>query len=92
MADKITETYTLGIGFQWHDREKDADKITYMKLPNPMSGLTKQQIVSAAQTLLTGEEPILRDAYGDELDSATAVYTAYTESVRQTEFDIGIES
>ena len=91
MADKVTEEKILGIGFQWHDAEKDTDKITYMKLSNPMNGLTEQQIKAAAANLLTGEDPILLDANGDPL-SSTACFTAYVENTRNTEYDIGIES
>lgn len=92
MADKITQGITLAIGFEWYDIDKGKQKIGYMKIPNPRTGLTEQQIKTAAATLLTGEDPILQDDYGHlPSENPLTCVTAYTESTRTIDYDIGIE-
>lgn len=89
MADKVTEQKILAIGLEY---EKDGSARTaYIKIPNPRNNLTETQIKEATQKLLEGAEPILRSTTGAPLDSATAIVTAYTENVKTTEYDIGIE-
>lgn len=89
MADKNTEQRILAIGLEY---EKDgANKTAYIKIPNPRNNLTEQQIKEATQKLLDGAEPILRSTTGAPLDSSTAIVTAYTEYVKTTEYDIGVE-
>lgn len=93
MADKITEEKILAIGLEYEGvtSEGPKTKTAYVKIPNPKTNLTEQQIKNVAMQLISGEGAILRDAEGDDFDTETAIVTAYTESVKKTVIDIGIE-
>lgn len=86
MADKITENVILGIGIEYTDTQTDKAKTTYIKIPNPRSGVTKNQIQTAMQNYLTGN--IFFDENYEPLVGATTK-TAYTERTRTTDYDIG---
>lgn len=93
MADKITEGTTLSIGFEYVNND-GKDKTTYLKIPNPKASvMTESWIKQQARQLISGDNPILLPADSDQpFDSSTAVFTAYTETTRTTDYDIGIES
>lgn len=86
MADKITQTVILGIGIKYTDAETGKSKTSYIKAPNPRSGITETQIKTAMQNYLTGN--IFYDENGEPLTGATTE-TAYTERTKITDYDIG---
>lgn len=85
MADKITENAILGIGVEYTDSEAKK-KTAYVKVPNPRSGVTETQIKTAMQNYLTGN--VFVDENYDPLTGAV-VSTAYKETTRRTDYDIG---
>lgn len=93
MADKITEGTILAIGLEYEgvSSEGPKTKTAYVKVPNPKSNLTEQQIRTVALQLISGEGAILRDAEGDDFDSDTAIVTAYTEYEKKIEYDLGLD-
>lgn len=91
MADKVTTTQTLGIGLEYTDTETTTTKTVYLKVENPRTGLTKQQITEQALKFISGTNPILMTPQAQQFDSSTAIATAYIEDVEKTEFDIGVE-
>lgn len=88
MADTVTTTKTLAIGFEYVDSETAKTKTAYLKIPNFKTSLTETQIKNAAQNLISGENPILKDPQDKNFDTATAIATAYTETVETTELDL----
>lgn len=91
MADKITTTKTLAIGFQWTDTDLK-EKITYIKVPNPKPNITKTNIDDAFNSLAgqgSYTNAILLDKNGQKFDRWT---DAYTETTIETVFDIGVEN
>lgn len=91
MADKITNTNTLGIGVEYLYSKPGEPvgliiKTTYIKLPNPKSNLDKETITNAA---LPFAQNILKADTGAPL-SNTTISTAYRETQTTTELDIGI--
>ena len=95
MADKITESTILSIGFEYTG-DDEVKRTTYLKIPNPKgSVMTESWIKQQARQLISGDNPILLpnpDYTSQPFDSSTAVFTAYTETTRNTDYDIGIES
>lgn len=94
MADTVTTTNTLGIGFEYIDSETQKTKTVYLKVPNPKNGLTESQIKTAAANLITGANPILLPPENKSdipFDTSTGIITAYTETIETTEYDIGVE-
>jgi len=93
MARTTTTTDTLGIGLE--DSEIGSGttraKTIYLKIPNPKADLTESQIKQAVQTLISGENPILLDTYGEPYNSATAIVAAYTETQEIISLDTGYE-
>lgn len=90
MADKITTTKTIAIGFQWTDTNLQ-EKVTYVKFPNPKANLEKSSINDVFNALAgTQSYPaILLDKNGQRFNKWT---DAYTETTVETIFDIGVES
>lgn len=95
MADKTTETYTLGIGVEYVRVTGDNEgktKTTYFKLPNPRDGLTEQAIRTVTEPLLTvqGENgtPFWTDPDTGAAMSDAKILTAYTEYQKVTEYDL----
>lgn len=95
MADKITEGTILSIGFEYTG-DDEQKRTTYLKIPNPKASvMTEAWIKQQARQLISGDNPILlpNPEYSSEpFDSATAIFTAYTENTRSIDYDIGIES
>ena len=91
MADKIETSSTLSIGIRntnGYDEENPA-KIQYIKIPNPKTGLTEEQIKTATQTGITNR--IYIDDKGVVYASDSKIVTAYTEYQTITTVDIGME-
>lgn len=86
MADKITTTRTLGIGFESKTPD-GGKKNTYLKIPNYKENLTEKAIKTAVAALITSG--VILDPYGNEYDSSEAIFTAYTENQTVTALDIG---
>lgn len=90
MADKITNTNTLGIGIEYlYNKPGETSKTiktTFIKLPNPKSQLDKATITAAA---LPFAQNILITDTGDTLSDVT-VATSYRETQTITELDIGL--
>lgn len=86
MADKITESTILAIGVEYTDETSGNKKTSYIKTPNPKSGITETQIKTAMQNYLTNNIFV-----NDDLSPLTdaSVSTAYKETTRRTEYDIG---
>lgn len=80
MADKITQTNNLYIGFT--DSE---DKLKTIKIPNPDSDATTEESIRSAAEALIGIG--ITDSM-DEPFSSTSITTAYVEQVSKTELDI----
>lgn len=95
MADKITEGNSLAIGLQYDYTNPEDEVIktrtTYIKVPNPKSNLTAQQIKTVAAQLIAEDGGIIRNAEGGTYDSSTAIFTAYTEYEKKIEYDIGVD-
>lgn len=95
MADKITEGNSLAIGLTYDYTNPDDQVIktrnTYIKVPNPRSGLTEQQIRTVAAQLIAEDGGIIRNAEGGTYDSSTAIFTAYTEYEKKIEYDLGLD-
>lgn len=95
MADKITEGNSLAIGLQYDYTNPDDEVIktrtTYIKVPNPKTGLTKQQIQTVMAKLISEDGGIILNAEGGTYDSSTALFTAYTEYEKKTEYDLGLD-
>lgn len=92
MADKVTITKTLGIGYEYLDSETQKTKTVYLKVPNPKDNLTESQIKTAALNFINGEDPIFLPPNSSEpFDTATAIATAYREEIQTTNYDIGVE-
>lgn len=91
MADTITNTNTLAVGLEYTDTTTDTVKTVYLKVPNPKSGLSETTIKNTIQKFISGENPILKTPQFQDFDSATAIATAYTETVQRTDYDIGID-
>lgn len=92
MADKVTVTKTLGIGYEYLDSETQKTKTVYLKVPNPKDNLTESQIKTAALNFITGEDPIFLPPNSSQpFDTATAIATAYREEIQTTNYDIGVE-
>ena len=92
MADKITQSVILGVGIKYLavvDIEEGTtkDKTTYIKVPNPRSGITENQIKTAMQNYLTGN--IFLDPRAAEPLENASIDTAYTEITKTTDYDIG---
>lgn len=96
MADKITTTNILAVGIRYtSDYTTDKKSTIFMKLPNPQSDLTEQQIKNVFTPLLTTQEgqggAFLTNPTTDEnFDSSASVHTAYTEYQRVVEIDLGL--
>lgn len=80
MADKITTSRTLYIGYT-----DNQNKLETMKLPNPKTNLSEDQI-RTAMNYLTDTIGIF-DKNGEAL-SNTQLTTAYIDDVRKIELDI----
>lgn len=92
MADKVTVTKTLGIGYEYLDSETQKTKTVYLKVPNPKDNLTESQIKTAALNFINGEDPIFLPPNSSQpFDTATAIATAYREEIQTTNYDIGVE-
>lgn len=85
MANKVTEASILGIGIEYTDAE-GKKKTAYIKTPNPRENVTETQIKTAMQNYLTGN--VFVDENLDPLTGAS-VSTAYKETTRRTDYDIG---
>lgn len=92
MADKTTNTEILGVGLEYIDTDTSTTKTVYLKVQNPRTSLTEQQIKEQTLKLISGTDPILLTPQGQTFDTSTAIATAYTESVERTDYDIGVES
>lgn len=88
MADTITTTNILGVGLEYVDDETQRTRTTYLKLPNPKSDLTEQQIKAGVLTLIDGTEPILKDINGNAFNTETAIATSYFEDQEIIDMDI----
>jgi len=93
LADKVTVTKTLGIGYEYLDSETQKTKTVYLKVPNPKDNLTESQIKTAALNFITGEDPVFLPPENAEgpFETATAIATAYREEIQTTNYDIGVE-
>lgn len=85
MADKITENSILAIGIEYTDNTTGSTKTGYIKVPNPRSTVTENQIKTAMQNYLTGN--IFVDENADTVNASVA--TAYKEKTKRTDYDIG---
>lgn len=90
MADTITSGTILAVGLEYTDINTAKIRTTYLKVPSPKNNLTESQIKAAVSQLITGEEPILKDTYGNAF-SESAIATAYTESTEEIDIDIDVE-
>lgn len=84
MADKVTQTKTLGVGIQHGGTTTQTT--TYIKIPNPKQNLNESQIKTAVQLYISSG--ILGNTDGGTLINPV-VKTAYTETVETTDLDIG---
>ena len=91
MAQTTTTTNTLGVGLEYNDTAAQRIKTAYLKIPNPKNNLTEQEIKTAVLTLINGEEPIIKDTFGNAFDTTTAIATAYTEAQEVIDIDTGYE-
>jgi len=91
MAQTTTTTNTLGVGLEYNDSTAQRIKTAYLKIPNPKNNITEQEIRTAVLTLISGEEPVLKDTFGNAFDTATAIATAYTETQEVIDIDTGYE-
>lgn len=83
MADTVSSTYKLHIGF-----ENSEGKIKYpVIIPNPKSSLTETQIQTAAQRFLD-DKIILDDSLTNATDTYVSVATAFSERKTITDLDI----
>lgn len=90
MADTIKEGTIIAVGVEYTDAEAKTKNV-YVKIPNPKSNITEQQVKSIFQgEIIGGANPLFVPPEGGTLDSDTAVFTAYTEYTKTTEYDIGV--
>lgn len=89
MADTITSSSIIAIGINNEVNNPEA-KTQYIKLQNPKSNLTEEQIRAAVQPGLT--QSIYLDANGIAYTSESSIVTAYTENQTVQALDIGVES
>lgn len=95
MADKITITNILAVGIRYtSDYTTDKKSTIFMKLPNPQSNLTEQQIKNVFTPLLTTQEgqggAFLTAPTDENFDSSASVHTAYTEYQKVVDIDLGL--
>lgn len=93
LADKETRTNTLVVGVQNTNAEaydeSNTAKTQYIRLPNPKTNLTEEQIKNAVQTGLTDE--IWLDNKDVVYATDSKITTAYTEHQSILAVDIGVE-
>lgn len=87
MADTITSSSVLAIGINNEANNPEA-KTQYIKLPNPKSGLTENQIKTAVQPGL--DSSIYLDNNGVPYTTNSSIVTAYVEEQTVQQLDIGV--
>lgn len=89
MADSITSSSELAIGLDYpHQNEETGTTSTrtvYLKIPNPKSNLTEQEIKTAMTTFINQQIIFDPDA---QAFSTTSIGTAYTQAETKIDIDL----
>lgn len=87
MADTVSASNNLSVGIEYINSEDGAKKTGYIKIPNPKSNLTEQQIKNQVGAVITNN--VLIDEYDEPVTDTSKILTAYTTAQTIRNLDIG---